>query len=65
MIVGGKSDWACLPAGPLERHHEEGGPGGKREEVRDRTCKKGWLPFLVGWQFGEASACYLVRCDIG
>ncbi len=55
--------WACLPAGPLERHQNGRGPGGVKGGVREWTCKKGLLPFLGGWQFGEASACYLIRCE--
>jgi hypothetical protein len=35
--------------------------GVKRRGPRERTFKKGWLPFLEGSKIGEASANYLIR----
>jgi hypothetical protein len=45
----GVSDWACLPAGPLERRQKEGGPGGVWEGVRNGPARRdGYLSWKVG-----------------
>jgi hypothetical protein len=54
-----------LPSGrpAREAFKGRGVQGGYGRGSDKWTIKKGWLPFLVGWQFGEASACYLIRCE--
>jgi hypothetical protein len=52
-----------LPSGRPAREAFEGrGPGGLKGRGPYRTFKKEWIPFVEGTIFGEASACYLIRC---
>jgi|SRR6516165_5819198 len=54
----GESEWARLPAGPLERHLKGGEfQGGSREGVHRRTRKE-VSTFLGRAKFEEASANY-------
>ncbi|MGB9407232.1 MAG: hypothetical protein WCA89_06810, partial [Terracidiphilus sp.] len=56
------NEWACLPAGPLERQFRKGVQWGIGEEVHTEPSRRRGIPFLVGFCFEVASACYPYRC---
>jgi hypothetical protein len=49
--MGAESMWACLPAGPLERHFVEGIQGGVKVQVLKHL--KVWLPSWKGFVSGK------------
>lgn len=55
-----KSSWACLPAGPLERHDLEGIlEGGWRRGPNVRDLQSGWYTYL--WKvLNRGSLCLLL-----
>ena len=52
IVLGGKfaqkSEWACLPAGPLERRLKEGGPEGVKRRSPLQDSQRSRVPFLEG-----------------
>jgi hypothetical protein len=53
------SKWACLPAGPLERHLREGVQGGELRRDPKRIFKKEWIP-CFGRDSFRGSLCLLI-----
>ena len=48
--------------GPASEAFEGGGSRGDIGKRSVKDLQEGWIPFLEGACFGEASADYLVRC---
>jgi len=57
--IASKSEWACLPAGPLERHVMEGGPEGVKRRGPLPDLQKGLATFN-GRVIIRGSLCLLI-----